>query len=230
MFLHELQVLAHEAGALFILDEVLSGFRVAPGGAQQLYGLRPDMTTLAKVLCGGLPGGAVVGRPDVMELLNFEATHRSGRAKVLHQGTFTANPVSMAAGIAMLEAIATENLCGNANRLGALMREGLNRVLTEETVPMAFYGSFSAFHLFANPRSRDIDPNAFDPDLYGFEEYLERPQPLLRALRMALNNHGIDVNTKCSGLLSGVHTETDVEETANAFRRAFRSMKADGFW
>src|SRR5215470_555758 len=101
-FVRALRTETQRAGALLIFDEVVTGFRVAPGGAQQLLGVKPDLTTLAKILAGGLPGGAVVGREDVLAYL---AT-RPGAQKIAHHGTFNANPLTAAAGVAMLAAVA----------------------------------------------------------------------------------------------------------------------------
>jgi glutamate-1-semialdehyde 2,1-aminomutase len=110
-FLHWVQDAARNTGALFILDEVLSGFRVALGGAQSIFALEPDLTTLPKIRCGGMPGGAVAGRAGVLDLLDFDPQRRGGRDKVLHQGTFTANPVSMAAALAVLREIERSDAC-----------------------------------------------------------------------------------------------------------------------
>ena len=90
----------HDAsiGRLLIFDEVISGFRVHPGGAQGLYGVKPDLTTLAKILAGGLPGGCLAGRADILAALEF----RPGKPKMKHPGTFNANPLSAAAGVATL--------------------------------------------------------------------------------------------------------------------------------
>ena len=106
-FLAAVRELTAKHGILLIFDEVISGFRVAPGGAQAQFGITPDLTTLAKILAGGLPGGAVVGRKDVLDLLDFEAAKANGHEKVGHQGTFNANPLSAAAGSATLETIHT---------------------------------------------------------------------------------------------------------------------------
>ena len=95
-----------------------TGFRVSPGGAQAQYGIRPDLTTLAKILAGGLPGGAVTGRKDILDLLDFQVTKASDREKISHQGTFNANPLSAAAGIAALEIVGTTDACARANRYG----------------------------------------------------------------------------------------------------------------
>src|SRR2546428_6476211 len=87
------------AGALLIFDEVVTGFRVAPGGAQEKLGVRPDLTSMAKILCGGLPGGACAGREDVMSYLATKSDPAENRrAKIAHAGTFNANPLSAAAG------------------------------------------------------------------------------------------------------------------------------------
>ena len=75
-------------GILLIFDEVVTGFRVAPGGAQAEYGITPDLTTLAKILSGGLPGGAVTGRKDILDLLDFQVTKAADREKIAHPGTF----------------------------------------------------------------------------------------------------------------------------------------------
>src|SRR3979411_2433278 len=102
-FLHALRRLTAEHGVLLIFDEVVTGFRVAPGGAQQAYGIRPDLTPLAKILAGGLPGGAVAGRKDILDLLDFRVTKSAGKEKIAHPGTFNANPLSASAGIACLK-------------------------------------------------------------------------------------------------------------------------------
>src|SRR5262249_45044621 len=102
-FLHQLRALTTSFGRLLIFDEVITGFRVHPGGAQGHYGVTPDLTTLAKVLAGGLPGGCLAGRADILAGLEF----RPGKPKMKHPGTFNANPLSAAAGIAALGVVST---------------------------------------------------------------------------------------------------------------------------
>jgi glutamate-1-semialdehyde 2,1-aminomutase len=222
-FLRQAQNAAHSVGALFILDEVLSGFRVALQGAQGIYGLAPDLTTLAKVLCGGMPGGAVVGRADILDMLDPDATHRAGRPKVLHQGTLTGNPVSMAAGLAALREIERIDGCARANSLGGLARRRLNEMARSERLPLSWYGDFSIFHLLIGQhRAEDVEPER------SLEVFLARPQPVTNRLRMALNVLGFDVNTKCSGLLSAVHTEEDVERLVAGVAAAAAMLKREG--
>ena len=93
---------ARAHGTLVVFDEVVTGFRWSPGGAQAVIGVTPDLTTLAKVVAGGLPGGALTGRADVMDVLAF----REGTRKVEHPGTHNAHPLSAAAGIATLDLLA----------------------------------------------------------------------------------------------------------------------------
>lgn len=226
-FLHQIERAASEVGALFILDEVLSGFRVAPGGLQSLCGLRPDLTTLAKILCGGMQGGAVAGRDDIMALLDPDAELPAGRERVRHQGTFTANPVSMAAGIAMLDLIVSSQACERATALGSLARQRLNELFEAEKLPMAWYGNFSIFHLFANPLRREIKPLEFSPEDHSMEEFLAKPDPLFNRLRMALNVIGIDLNVKCSGLTSAVHSEDDIDELVSGMEAAIRMLREE---
>src|SRR5262249_8601107 len=95
-FLKALREITTRHDKLLIFGEVISGFRVAPGGAQGHYGVSPDLTTLAKILAGGLPGGCLAGRADVLAALEF----RPGKPKMKHPGTFNANPLSAAAGVA----------------------------------------------------------------------------------------------------------------------------------
>ena len=129
---------------LLIFDEVVNGFRVSPGGAQEDYGIRPDLTTLAKILAGGLPGGAVTGRKDILDLLDFQVTKGAGKEKIAHPGTFNANPLSAAAGIAPPEDRRARPTPAPAPTATATtLRQRLNEVFEEEHVPWAAYGTFS---------------------------------------------------------------------------------------
>src|SRR5206468_11031093 len=162
-FLTELRELTRQHGVVLIFDEVVTGFRVSPGGAQAEYDIRPDLTTLAKILAGGLPGGAIARRKDILDLLDFEITNAADREKITHQGTFNANPLSAAAGVAALEIVGTTGACASANRYGNTLRQRINEVFEEEHVPWAAYGSFSNFHIFTNPDHSAIVPTRFDP-------------------------------------------------------------------
>jgi len=221
-FLRVVESVAHESGALFILDEVLSGFRVAMGGAQSVFGLKPDLTTLAKVLCGGMPGGAVAGKAQVMDILDFDEHRRGGRSKVLHQGTFTANLVSMAAGLAVLRELERIDGCARANELGDLMRSRLNDMAAAERLPISWYGVFSMFHtLFGGIKAEDVEPER------ALEVFMRPNRLLANRFRMAMNVLGMDINTRCSGLLSATHAECDVETFVTGAATAARMLRAE---
>ncbi len=220
--------ITHRHGVLLILDEVVTGFRVSPGGAQALYGVSPDLTTLAKVLAGGLPGGAVVGRKEILDRLDFKAARLEGYEKIHHAGTFNANPVSAAAGVAALGLIATTDACERANAAGARLRERLSKVLEAEEVSWAVYGDFSAFHIFTDPGNRGVTLSEFDPCQMNFEELITNPPGVAAKLRLALLIHGVDIAGWPGGSCSAAHSEEDLEETARAFREAIRMMKVDG--
>ena len=213
---------------LLILDEVVTGFRVSPGGAQALYGVTGDLTTLAKILAGGLPGGAVVGRKEILDRLDFEAARHAGYEKIHHAGTFNANPVSAAAGVAALELIATTDACARANASGTRLRELLNEVLEEEKVSWAVYGDFSAFHIFTDPNHRGTPPSEFDPFEVDFRELITNPPGVAAKLRLAMLIHGVDIAGWPGGSCSAVHSQEDLEQTAQAFRESIRMLKREG--
>ena len=100
-FLAQVRELATRAGAVLIFDEVITGFRWSPGGAQQRFGIIPDMTSMAKIVAGGLPGGAIAGKEEILSFLEFKAEPGWAKRKVIHPGTFNANPMTAAAGGAL---------------------------------------------------------------------------------------------------------------------------------
>ena len=128
-FLKTLRDLTTAAGTVLIFDEVVTGFRVSRGGAQEAFGVTPDLCTLAKIVSGGLPGGAVAGRKDLLDLLDFAVSKAAGREKIAHPGTFNANPMSAAAGVATLEILSTTDANDRANAYGAALRGKMNEVL-----------------------------------------------------------------------------------------------------
>ena len=226
-FLAALREATEEAGTLLIFDEVVTGFRVSPGGAQGEFGISPDLSTFAKILAGGLPGGALAGRKDLLDCLDFEVTSADGREKINHQGTYNANPVSSAAGTEMLRIVGSTDACANANDFGERLRASLNDVLVDEGVPWAAYGTFSGFHLFLNPEGRSLRPDRFDPFSVGYRELKANPPGLADRLRLAMLSNGVDVTGWPGGTISAVHGERELTETAEAFRASLRMLKAE---
>ena len=113
-FAQELRRLCTQHGVLLIFDEVVTGFRATKGGAQMAFDVRPDLSSFAKIVAGGLPGACVAGRKDILDLLDFNVAARTGREKIAHPGTFNANPVSAAAGTAALTVIAETDAADRA--------------------------------------------------------------------------------------------------------------------
>ena len=228
-FVHMLREVTARRGIILIFDEVVTGFRVERGGAQAHYRITPDLATFAKILAGGLPGGAVTGPEWIMELLDFGAAESKGFEKIGHQGTYNANPVCAATGIACLERVAGEDVCERASLSGAQLRAALNEVLAEERVPWAVYGEHSGFYFFLNPDGLDIDPRTFDPLQAGFDA-LKRSgkHPAAKKLRLAMSIGGVDISGKPGGLTSAVHTGDDVAHTVRALRDAIRMLRAEG--
>ncbi|MBI3763281.1 MAG: aminotransferase class III-fold pyridoxal phosphate-dependent enzyme, partial [Chloroflexi bacterium] len=224
-FLPALRDLCAARGVVLIFDEVISGFRYAPGGAQEYFGVKPDLTALAKILAGGLPGGAVAGRADIMSLLAFkDDPHANRYERISHPGTFNANPLSAAAGVATLEIVSTGEPQRVAGDLTLKLIAGMNNALRAARVPGCVYGDRSSFHLLVGQE----DFTADDAD-----RVLDRADParlstgmgrLTQPVRAALLLEGIDPSGP-SGRLSSAHTEADVEQTLAAFERALDRLK-----
>ena len=220
-FLRRVSEWTTAGGVVLIFDEVITGFRVHPGGAQGLTGVTPDLTTMAKIVAGGLPGAAVAGTAAILEGLDFAASARSGREKIHHPGTFNACPVSAVAGTKALEIIAGGDACATASRRGAELRDRLNAVLERLDVPWTVYGEASAFHIY-------MGDAPFDPRALGREGLHVQPPDAARLLRLALYVNGVDISGWPGGLLSAAHTEADLEETATAFERSLEMLRGDG--
>ncbi len=229
-FLKSLRDLTTRYGQLLIFDEVITGFRVAPGGAQERYGVKPDLTTLAKVLAGGLPGGALAGREDVLAAIEF----RPGKPKMRHPGTYNANPLSAAAGVAALRLVATGEPCRKANESGRMLRNRLNQLFTERGWPWIAYNDFSMFRLlpdFRGPRPAEAkeDNDGFIP--YGGElNQLDGPpsNPKLKhSFRQAMLLNGVDM-PGLGGWLMATHTSEEIERTVKAVESSIEMLNAEG--
>ena len=226
-FLAELREITQANGIVLIFDEVVTGFRISRGGAQAHFGVTPDLTSLAKILAGGLPGGAVCGRSEILEHLDFDVAAEKGFEKIGHQGTYNANPLSAAAGITALEIIRDGDACERANQQGEKLRRACNEVFASEGIKWVCHGAFSGFYFFMNPQGLDIDPTAFDPAGIGHMA-LAQKSPLAEKLRLALLVHGVDIAGKPGGSLSVTHTDADIADTAAALRGAIGLMREEG--
>jgi len=214
-FLDAARRLADKTGTVLVFDEVVSCFRWAPGGVQQTRGVLPDLTVLGKILAGGMPGGAVCGRADLMEHL---AGPGAGPRRVAHPGTHNAHPLSAAAGVATLTIAASGEPQSEAARLAEYLREELTAVFRQRGVPGRAYGESSTFHLLFG---HEDPPEDLD------DATLKRsvpPQRVSAALQCAMLSQGVHL-FHGSGFLSAAHTHRDVEQTTRAFAHSLRLLQ-----
>ena len=169
-YLQALRRLCDEHGTVLIFDEVISGFRAAPGGAQGRFGVRPDMTCLGKIIGGGLPMGAYGGRADIMKVVAPEGP-------VYQAGTLSGNPLAMAAGLAMLGQLNVKSY-DRLEAMGARLESGLNAAIAKSKIAACLQRIGSAFTLFfcAGPVTDFASAKQADPKVYAgfFHGMLER--------------------------------------------------------
>jgi len=229
-FLPELRRLTAQYGVLLIFDEVITGFRIAPGGAQQFYNLKPDLTTMAKILAGGLPGGAVAGRKDILDYLAFkkEDPHWNRHQKMYHPGTYNANPLSASAGLATLRIIESGEDIQKANAIAKALRDGMNEIIRKLGVDWYAYGEFSDFHfLMGIDPAKTSDPNfkVYDLD-YHLLKGKSGPE-LIYKFRQGMILHGVDIMRE-GGMTSSAHTPEDVDVTLKAFEATLKALQEEG--
>jgi glutamate-1-semialdehyde 2,1-aminomutase len=193
-----------EIGAIFILDEVIT-FRSHTGGAQTLLGINPDLTTLAKIIGGGFPVGAVVGRREFMRIYD----HRDGKPGLPWSGTFTANPVSMTAGKVTLDLL-DKAAIDRMSRLNERLVGGLNKAFAKSCFPGQVTGFASSFKVFGHTR-----PITDYRSGYSAPQEAERVAALQRALTIA----GFHIARNGKGFLSTPMTEADIDSFINAVSR-----------
>ncbi len=225
-FLEDLRRVTLQHDVLLIFDEVVTGFRCAPGGAQSYYNIEPDLTSLAKILAGGLPGGCLTGRRDIMDLLAFRGDREWDTCrKMPHQGTFNANPVSAAAGIATLKIIEDGTHIARANRNGELLRNRLNLVISDHGVDWVVYGDFSGVKFLPDSGPMDQSLEAIADGTYDYRR-LKAPDPVMRdAFRANMQLEGVDLHG-LTGLTASVHTSEDLDHVVRAFDRTLGRLKS----
>ena len=205
-FLEALRAVCSQHGSVLIFDEVMTGFRVALGGAQALYGIKPDLTTLGKIVGGGMPVGAFGGRRDIME-------HIAPLGPVYQAGTLSGNPVAMAAGLATLEGICAP---GFYDRLGARttqLIEGLKQAARAANVPFAANHVCGMFGLFFTDKS---------PVRY-FREVMACDVERFKRFFHGMLEEGIYLAPSAyeAGFVSAAHSEAQIDATIAAVRRVF---------
>jgi glutamate-1-semialdehyde 2,1-aminomutase len=229
-YLQAVRDLTGKYGAVLIFDEVITGFRWAPGGAQERFGVTPDLTTMAKIVAGGMPGGAVAGRREVMDVLAFkDEPGWNATRKVRHQGTYNASPVVSAGAIVCLQKASDPAVQQYCDEQTARLRSGLNAAIVARGIPGYVWGESSVFHV----KLGEAVPNQTGGDLHAPEgvsaEELKNSGHgrLNDLLHLGLMLEGVEL-FHSGGMIGTAHTPSDIDETVAAFGRVLDRMSDEG--
>jgi glutamate-1-semialdehyde 2,1-aminomutase len=208
-FLETLREQCTKYGAVLIFDEVMTGFRVALGGAQQLYGIKPDLTTLGKIVGGGMPVGAFGGRRDIME-------HIAPLGPVYQAGTLSGNPVAMAAGLATLEGLAVPGFHARLKESTDRLVNGIKDAAHKAGVPIStnhVCGMFGLF--FTSDRQVTSYTEATACDVERFKRFFH-----------GMLDEGVYLAPSAfeAGFISAAHTDADIDATVAAAARVFARL------
>ena len=209
--LSRLRTLCDEYGTVLIFDEVMTGFRVALGGAQSTYGIKPDLTTLGKVIGGGLPVGAFGGRREIM-------SHIAPEGPVYQAGTLAGNPLAVAAGLATLEAIQAPDFFESLKERARTMLTELRNRAAAASVPFTTSQSGAMFGLFFS-EEENID---------SFEQVMACNIEHFRAFFHGMLDNGVYLAPSAfeAGFISSAHGEREIELTLAAAEQAFAAIQA----
>ncbi|MFP1914008.1 glutamate-1-semialdehyde 2,1-aminomutase [Lonsdalea quercina] len=208
-FLPGLRDLCDEFGALLIIDEVMTGFRVALGGAQAFYGVQPDLTCLGKIIGGGMPVGAFGGRREVMEAL-------APTGPVYQAGTLSGNPIAMAAGVACLTEVAKPDVHPLLTALTDRLAEGLLDAARAENVPLVINRAGGMFGLFFTD----------DETVTRYQDVLKCDVERFKRFFHLMLDEGVYLAPSAfeAGFMSTAHSEQDIDRTIAAARRCFSQL------
>ena len=211
-FLEGLRDVTREYGIPLIFDEVVTGFRMAYGGAQEYYGVTPDLCTVGKALAGGFPLAAVVGSEEIMNC--FAPLPQSTRERpVLQEGTLNGNPVSAVAGLATLSVLRREGTYERLFDVGRRVRDGLQRLLCEAEIPAQVIGEAPCFEVYFT-----------ETEIKDYRSTLAGDNRLLSDFNRLLLDRGI-LKGDTKYYTSTVHTQADVSQTIEAFSSAIGVLK-----
>ena len=214
-FLVELRRITREIGAFLIFDEVITGFRLAPGGAQEYFGVLPDVGTYGKVVGGGLPIGAVAGTAEAMRLTEYDREP----GFILVAGTFNGNPLVTAAGTAVLRRLSQEpQLYTRLNAMGDRFRTEINRFAQERDFPAIATGVGSMFwmHATRGPVNNVRDAHQGDPAASV-------------GLRLLFRKNGLHISSH-HGFMSTAHTDGEITRLIEIHKSAMEELRAEGVW
>ena len=207
-YLEQVQELARKHGTLLIFDEVITGFRIAPGGAQSHFGVTPDLATFGKAIGGGVPLSAVAGKKEIMEQMFTRG--------VVFGGTFNGNPLSLTGADACLTELARDNGAAliHANCMGERIRSGLQELARKHDIALQVTGFGAAFFLHFNANE----------DIIDYRDTLADDLPRLNRFLYKALEEGVVMVPDGRMYVSAAHTERDVEETLEGFARVFAAL------
>lgn len=211
-FLKGLRELCSENGILLIVDEVITGFRLAPGGVQQYFGVKPDITVLGKILGGGFPIGAFCGPAEIMQKVDHLRYQRPQFS--FHGGTFTANPVTMTAGLTTLKILEDGQLIDRLNKLGDKIREKLKEIFEANSVDVQVTGTGSLFDVHFTKEEVKEPKAAFRADREKLAEY-----------HLKLIENGVFFLPTHNGALSTAHTKADIQKLFSETEKFAKSLR-----
>jgi len=208
-FLESLREVCDESGALLIFDEVMTGFRVAQGGAQAYYGVKPDLTTLGKIIGGGMPVGAFGGRAEVMKQL-------APTGPVYQAGTLSGNPIAMAAGLKTLEIISRNGFYEDLNVKTERMVKGMLKAAEDNGIAMSANRVGAMFGLFfTNEEQVTTYQQVTACDIERFNRFFHGM--LAQGVNLAPSAYE-------AGFVSSAHTDQDIEDTLSAAENVFATL------
>ncbi|HWK52827.1 MAG TPA: glutamate-1-semialdehyde 2,1-aminomutase [Hyphomicrobiales bacterium] len=208
-FLQGLRDITRQHGALLIFDEVMTGFRVALGGAQARYGITPDLTTLGKIIGGGLPVGAFGGRKDIMDLL-------APLGPVYQAGTMSGNPLAVTAGLVLLEEISKPGFHAALEASTTQLLNGLQTLARQAGVPFTTTQVGGMFGLYFNANTQ----------IQTFAQVMQSQVESFRRFFHAMLRHGVYLAPSAfeAGFMSAAHTPTEIDATLAAAEAAFATL------
>lgn len=200
-FLQDLRDLCRQIGALLIFDEMVTGFRLTYGGAQDLFGVIPDLATMGKIIGGGFPLSAVLGRADVLDLCDL--TRKNG--SVYLSGTLSGNPIAATAGLATLRELKKPGVYEVMEERGGLLREGMTRLLSEQSVLGTVVGEGPMFHVYFGTES-----------VVNYRDAARSDRAASVRFAHELLRRGVFINPGKKAYMSLAHTPEIVERTLEA--------------
>ncbi len=208
-FLEKIRELCDRYGIVLIFDEVKTGFRIAPGGAQEVYGVLPDLATYAKAMANGFPAAAIGGRKELKKVIGY--------GQVAHGGTYCGNVAGLAAADATLELLEDGQVLETIRHRGKRLKEGVSRILTEADIPHLISGPPAMFGILLTDAE----------EVHDFRDFAKTNGTLYEEMVMALIDRGVipDPDAREPWFLCYSHSDADIDDTLTHFEEAVRQVK-----